>query len=209
MKKILLPLFLTLFLCILSSSIVFAEPANTSATNAEEKLQELRLKREELKKQNQERQEQRITTVRDDFKERVATKQAEVRQKVVERIKTIFTKILKRFNAALARLDKIAERIASRIDKLKNRGVDTSKAETALAGAESLGAKAASAISDAQVKIDAIDAQSASVVDAVHAARSAVQSVKQALFDYHKGLVAAIRELKAANVLREGTNSAQ
>jgi len=208
MRKIFLALFFALLLSISTYSIVFAAPVNSATVNAQEKLQELRKSREELKKQNQERQEQRIT-IRDDFTERVATKQAEVKKNVVEKIKTIFTRILKRLNAALTRLDKIAERIASIIDKLKGRGVDTTKAETALASAESLGARAASAISDAQAKIDAIDAQSTSVRDAVHAAKDAVRSARQALFDYHKGLVAAIREVKAAQAHREGTNSAQ
>src|SRR3990167_2038748 len=208
MRKIFLALFFALLLAISTYSMVCAAPVNAATVKAQEKLQELRKNREELKKQNQERQEQRIT-IRDDFTERVATKQAEVKKNVVEKIKTIFTRILKRLNAALTRLDKIAERIASRIDKLKGRGVDTTKAETALASAESLGARAASAISDAQAKIDAIDAQSTSVRDAVHASKDAVRSARQALFDYHKGLVAAIREVKAAQAHREGTNSAQ
>src|SRR3989338_991198 len=121
MRKIFLALFFALLLSISTYSIVFAAPVNSATVNAQEKLQELRKNREELKKQNQERQEQRIT-IRDDFTERVATKQAEVKKNVVEKIKTIFTRILKRLNAALTRLDKIAERIASRIDKLRGKG---------------------------------------------------------------------------------------
>ena len=207
MRKTLLSVILAIFLCVWSVGAVLAQSTNTSATNAQEKLQELRLNREELKKQNQERQEQRIT-VRDDFKERVATKQAEVKQRVVEKIKTIFTKILERLNAALARLDKIAERIASRIDKLKAKGINTAVAEAKLAEAEKLGAAAATAIDSAQAQINAIDSSSTNVREALHAAQEAIRSARKALFDYHKALVTAIRELKAAATLREGTSEA-
>ena len=109
----------------------------------------------------------------------------------------------------MARLDKIAQRIATRIDKLKARGVDTSSAESALLAAETKGLAAAAAIENAQAQIDAIDPTSASVRDAVHSARDAIGSAKKAVGEYHKALVSAIRNLKAAHDLREGTESAE
>ena len=205
MKKIFLATLLAFFLIFTSTSLVQAQDSNFS--QVQDRLRDLREERRQVLDAQREKLEQ-LREKRLELRERVATKQAEFRQKAVSRIKEVFTRILRRFDAALARLDKIAERIASRIDKLKSRGVDTSKAETALVDAEDLGAKAASAISDARAKINAIDAQSTSVRDAVHAARAAVVSTKQALFDYHKALVAVIRELKAAATLREGTSEA-
>ena len=173
----------------------------------EDRLRELREDRqrklEEFKEKKQE-----VKNQRQDLKEKIATKQAELRQRTVAKIKSVFTRILKRYNAALARLDKIADRIATRIDKLKARGVDTSAAQAKLTEAEGLGTAAAQAIVDAQAQVSAIDENSATVKDAVHTATTAMRSAKKALFDYHKALVAATRELKAAAALREGTGGA-
>jgi len=51
MRKIFLALFFALLLSISTYSIVFAAPVNSATVNAQEKLQELRKNREELKKQ--------------------------------------------------------------------------------------------------------------------------------------------------------------
>jgi len=179
--------------------------------NFQQKLLELRNKREQFTEKQLEKVEQlkeRIGTRSAENKERVATRQAQARKKVVERIKSVFGKILKRYTAALQRLDKIADRIASRIDKLKAKGVNTAKAEAGLTEAEKLGAQAKVAIDDAQAKIAAIDPASTTVKDAVHQSVDAVKAAKKALFSYHKGLVAAIRELKAVANLKEATNEA-
>lgn len=201
MKKVLLLPFIAVFLTIAPVVLAHSSGNISQATTFQEKLQLLREKREEISENRQEK--------REEFKERVATSQAQARLRVVENIQRIFSKILKRFEAALARLDKIADRIATRIDKLKDKGVNTSAAQTQLAEAEVLGALAQTAIGDAQAAIDGINVQSVTVRDAVHAARSAVVSAKEALKNYHKALVEAIRELKAAASLREGTGSAE
>lgn len=132
-----------------------------------------------------------------EIRERQASKQAELKEKAIDRIKSIFTKILMRLNAALVRLDRVADRIASRIDKLQARGVDTSLAEAALLGAEPLGAAAQVAIDNAALEIEGIDSANTSVRDAANAARVVVRNAKDALKAYHKGLVAAIIELRA------------
>jgi len=201
-KFTLLVLFVTVFILGTSNSSVYSQLDSSSANHNpfQKRLGTLKQKRLELK-------EKRDTKIQD-FKEKVATRQSELRTKTVNRIKTYFSKILRRLTAAQTRLDKIEDRIASRIDKLKEKGVDTSKAEAALIQAENAGSAAASAIDNAQLEIGAIDAQSATVREAVSAAKTAVKQAKQALVSYHKALVAAIRQLKASADLREGTGSA-
>lgn len=199
-----LPIFL---LIIFSRTSVFAH-TESFIESAADRLSEMREKRMEIQEKYQQRKEE-FRQRRENLRERVATRQAVSRQKVIERIKIVFGNILDRLDKALARLDKIAERIATRIDKLKEKGVDTSAAEAKLADAEVMGAAAAGAISDAKLKVEQIDSSSLAVKDAVHAASEAVKGAKAALFDYHKALVAALRELKASRDLREGTESAQ
>jgi len=208
MRRVILILFSSLVLVLASTSVIFAQTPNTNFNRFEDRLRELREDRQRKLESLQEKQ-QELKGKRQDLKEKIATKQAELRQKVIARIKSVFTRILKRYNAALARLDKIADRIATRIDKLNARGVDTSAAQARLTEAEGLGTAAAQAIVDAQAQVSAIDENSATVKDAVHTATTAIKSAKRALFDYHKGLVAAIRELKAAAALKEGTRSAE
>jgi len=207
MRRIVLILFSSLVFVLASISVTLAQTQDTNFNRFEDRLRELREDRqrklEEFKEKKQE-----VKNQRQDLKEKIATKQAELRQRTVAKIKSVFTRILKRYNAALARLDKIADRIATRIDKLKARGVDTSAAQAKLTEAEGLGTAAAQAIVDAQAQVSAIDENSATVKDAVHTATTAMRSAKKALFDYHKALVAATRELKAAAALREGTGGA-
>lgn len=197
----------SLVLVLASISATFAQTQNTNFNRFEDRLKELREDRQRKLESLQEKQ-QELLQKRQDLKEKIATRQAELRQKVIERIKSVFTKILKRYDAALARLDKIADRIATRIDKLKAKGVDTSAVQAKLTEAEGLGTAAAQAIADAQAQVSAINENSTTVKDAVHAAGAAIRSAKKALFDYHKGLVAATRELKAAAALKEGTGGA-
>lgn len=198
-----------LFIYILSFSLFLSLPTLIFAQSPlpgsfRERLEELRRQRQELIEQRREE----LLKRRQEIREGSATRQAQLQQKVVERIKIVFSMILRRYQAALVRLDKIANRIASRIDKLKAKGVNTAAAEAKLAEAERLGAAAGVSIEDAKAKIEAIDASSLAVRDAVKLSREAVRSAKKALFEYHKALAAAIRELKAAKALREGTTSA-
>ena len=197
----------SLVLVLASISVTFAQTPNANFNRFEDRLRELSEDRQKKLERLQEKQ-QELKGKRQDLKEKIATKQAELRQRTVARIKSVFTRILKRYNAALARLDKIADRIATRIDKLNARGVNTSAASARLTEAEGLATTAAQAIADAQAQVSAIDENSATVKDAVHTAVAAMRSTKKALCDYHKGLVAAIRELKAAAALKEGTGGA-
>lgn len=197
-------IFPILFSIILFGGLVSSAYAQTElegSSSVQEHLMIMREKRLEIKEKFQEK--------RENIREKIATRQAQNRQRVVERIKTVFGKILNRLDAALVRLDKIADRIATRADKLKARGVDTSAAESKLAEAEKAGAVASDAISNAKLAVEAIDASSLGVKDAVHAGAQAVRDTKKALFNYHKALVVAVRELKAAADLREGTDSAR
>lgn len=207
-KEIFLPLLLAIFVSLaLYSSCTAGVILAQNPAGFEDRLHEIRQKRQEILERQKDKREN-LEERKQDIREKIATKQAELRARSVEKIKSVFSKILNRLNAALARLDKIAQRIATRIDKLNERGVDTSAAQAALLAAETKGSVAAVAIDNAQAQIDAIDPASSTVKDAVHAARNAVSSAKGALKEYHKVLVEAIRKLKSAADLREGTESA-
>lgn len=213
-KELFLPFLLAIFVSasvvsLCSASLIYAQ--GTTTNSVENRLQEMREKRAQViqnREQKMDELRQRQEERRDQVIERLATREAQIRERTVSRIKHVFANILNRFNAALGRLDKIAQRIASRIDKLKAKGVNTAGAEAALASAEQKGSAAALAISNAKSQIEAVDASSSSVRDAVHSAVNATRDAKQALKDYHKALVEALRQLKAANALREGTESA-
>ena len=193
---------------------LYAQTEDSSDLDAQEqgsfqqRLEKLREGRIERRRNLIERHKQ-LQKRRQETREKIATKPAEIRKQAVSKIKSVFLKILNRYEAALARLDKIAERIASRIDKLKERGVDTTEAETALVLTESLGAAASSAIDDAKLKVDAIEPESTFVKDAVMAAKDAIKSAKQSLKEYHQGLVGAIRLLKASSDLRSTEESGE
>ncbi len=176
--------------------------------NAQHRLEHMREKRDEVRQRQQDRREE-IGQKRDEISNKAEEKLEIAKQKIAERIKKIFAVILRRLNAALVRLDRIAERIATRIDKLNERGVDTTAAEEALASAEVLGAGAAKTVGDAEAAIEVIDTTDLSVREAMHAAKDAVGAAKDALKAYHKGLVAAIVELKASAALREATEGAE
>ena len=205
--KLFLPILLSIILFGVAESS-YAQTGGEDRGTIQDHLMMMREKRLDIREKIEEKR-QEFSAKREDLRENIATRQAQNRQRAVERIKTVFGKILVRADAALVRLDKIADKIASRIDKLKAKGVNTSSAEAKLAQAEAMGAAAANAINDAKLKVEAIDSSSSSVRDAVHAASQAVRDAKKALFDYHKALVAVLRELKASIDLREGTNGAK
>ena len=148
-----------------------------------------------------------INKRQDEVKERIATKNAQLKEKRIERIKKVFDKILSRFEAALKRLDKIVGKIERRIAKLKEKGVDTSAAESALAACSSKKTLAESAILDAKSKVASID-PSSSTKDAVKTAVDALHSTKKEIKTYHKCLSEVHRLLKVAKG-KEGTGSAQ
>jgi len=177
--------------------------------NAQHRLEDQREKRDEVRQRQQDRREE-IGQKREEARSNRAEEKLEIaKQKIAERIKKIFAVILRRLNAALVRLDRIAERVATRIDKLNERGVNTTAAEEALVSAEVLGARAAQAVGQASAAVEAIDTTDLSVREAMHAAKDAIGVAKDALKAYHKGLVAAIRELKASAALREATEGAE
>jgi len=212
-KELFVPLLIAIFVSAIAISLCLASAVYAQSpigSNVENRLQDMREKRQQAiynREQKMDELRQRQEEKRGGVEERLATREAQIKERTVSRIKHVFANILNRFNAALARLDKIAQRIATRIDKLKAKGVDTSAAEAALLRAEQKGSAAALAIANAKTQIAAIDT-SLPVKDAVHSAINSVRDAKKALKDYHKALVEAIRQLKAANALREGTESA-
>ncbi len=195
MKKSALSLLLGFPLFFLTLAPVYAQ---NSLQNAGFKttLQEVKERRQELRQNVREKVEIG----------KAASAAAGLKAKAVTAIKAAFEKILSRFDAALVRLDKISNRIATRIDKLNAKGVDTSAAKTALLSAESAGASAKQAIDKAKADVAAIDTTS-TVKDAVHASLASVKAAKESLKSYQKALVLAVRNLKAASGLREGSES--
>ncbi|OGD88472.1 hypothetical protein A3J17_01495 [Candidatus Curtissbacteria bacterium RIFCSPLOWO2_02_FULL_40_11] len=208
MSKVVRLLLISSFIFTLVITPIFAHADDEDSENgAQHRLEVLREKRDEAKQRFEDKREE-IRAKQDTARDKVEEKLEIAKQKIAERIQKILAIIIRRLNAALTRLDKIAERIASRIDKLQEKGVDTSAAEAQLAEAEALGAAASLAISDAVAALESIDTTDTSVREAMHEAKAAIGEAKDALKAYHKGLVEAIRELKAASNLREGTGEA-
>ncbi|MCR4324290.1 MAG: hypothetical protein NUV69_01235 [Candidatus Curtissbacteria bacterium] len=197
MKKVfLLPLFVIL-LAVFSFD-AFAISNDQSVGKMGERLEELRLKRQEIRDRNLEKRQM----LQENLQENREAKKEQFKGEAATRIRNAFAVILRRYNAALLRLDKISERLASRIDKLKAKGVDTSKAEADLAAAEAAGAEAQAAIDAAQTAVDSIDTSSGDVRSVVSAAKDAVKNAKESLKKYHKALVLVTRDLKASADLR-------
>lgn len=159
--------------------------------------------RETVQEKAQLRQEKK-----DELREKIATKTAQLRKEQVEKLKQVFARILDRFGAALTRLDRIVGKLERRMDKLSQRGVDTQKAKSALEGCQSKKAIAEAAIADSRTKVEAIDANSATVRETVHTSVEALRNAKKAIRDYHKCLVDVVKILKVTKP-KEGTTSAQ
>ena len=142
-----------------------------------------------------------------EVKEKVASRRAGVQARQVQHIKDIFGKILTRYEAALNRFEKFFTRIDSRIAKLKAKGVDTSKAETALVAARAQYEVAKAAVADAKAKIAAID-PATTKREAIKEAVVTLRTAKREIQRLHKALANTVVELKAAHSLRTATGSA-
>jgi len=204
MNKVIFALIISVFTITLLISPVVAKNDSEASDNAKHRLEELREKREGIKLRIQEKRE----AIQDKKAERMAKVEEKLeasKQRIAEKIKKLLATMVRRLSAALVRLDGIAERIASRIDKLDDKGVDTSGAQQALADAEILGAEAAEAVGGAAAAIEGIDTADKSAREIISEARGVIRETKGVLKAYHKGLVAAIVELKASSKLREGT----
>lgn len=208
--------FATLFLFLLSLTSVSAigqgrEVREAVKTRIEEKRATIQQRVEELREHREDLKEQRLLQFREIQATRraeIASKVAELKTLVVEKIKAVFARILERMASALDRLDKIVAKINSRIAKLKEKGVDTTAAEAAVAACSEEKIAASTAIDSAKAKIAAIDSTSTQVRNAVHTANTAMRSGKRALQNYHKCLVSVIRTLRAS-LPKEATGSAQ
>lgn len=195
--------FVFSLLILFSSTVVLA----IGGDSAKSRLEELRKDRQGQIEKLRENKKDAATKLKAEIKDEEASRRAEVKQKVAQKVKDLLLRVVVHQEKTLARLDKIAEKIATRIDKLKEKGVNTQIAESKLVIAESEASAAAAAIAVSRSTVEALDP---AVMDeaAVEAAKQALRESKQALFDYHKALVATLRELKASKALREGTGSA-
>ena len=162
--------------------------------------QELKDKKQELKQEFKEQ--------KDELKEKEASKRAELKAKKLEMVKKRFAYLSRHLDAYLLRLDKISGKISARIAKLNTKGIDTSKGQAKLEEAKVLRDLAKNAIDKAIIDAQSV-ASSADVKAATDKAVASIKDAKTALFNYHKKLVEATRELKASRELREGTSSAE
>lgn len=199
---------LTLCLVLTFSTVVLAiegaddagAPVNSSVKPRKELQENFKEKRAEL--------QQDFKDKRDQLKDKEASARAQLKEKRLEMVNRRFTYISRHLNAYLERLDKIAGKIARRIEKLKAKGVNTSGAQAKLDESGALRDVAKVAIDKAIIDAQSVTGTS-DVKAATEKAASSVKEAKNALWNYHKKLVEAIRELKASRELREGTGSAE
>lgn len=178
------------------TSVVLA----TDGTTVNTPRQEFKEKRIEVKQGFKDKK----LEIKSELKEKEASRRAELKDKIKENVTKRLSMVNRNLNAYLLRLDKISGKIESRIKKLGEKGVNTSKAEAKLAEAKLLRDKA-------KVAIDKAASDSLAVADraTLDTALASIKEAKNALFIYHKGLVETLRELKAANALREGSKSVE
>ncbi len=162
--------------------------------------QDIKEKKQEIK--------QDIREKKDELKEKEASKRAELKEKKLDMLKKRFANLSRHLNAYLIRLDKISGKISARITKLNTKGIDTSKGQAKLDEAKVLRELAKTAIDKAIIDAQSV-ASSADIKAATDKAVASIKDTKTALFNYHKKLVEATRELKASRELREGTSSAE
>lgn len=203
-KKIFISSVVVVFAMFVSSTLILAkEGSDDSNRFSSSKSGKFLEKKLELKDKKQDFKEKK-----DELKEREASKRAELKEKKLEMLKKRFANLSRHLKAYLLRLDKISDKISLRIAKLNAKGVDTSKGQTKLSEAKLLRDLARTAIDKA-----IIDAQSvvgaSDIKVATDRALASIKDAKTALFNYHKKLVEATRELKASRELREGTGSAE
>ncbi len=212
-RRIFISLVVAAFAISVSSSLILATEGsddsgesrklNSAGVDLKDKKAEFSEKKLELKNKKEE-----IREKKDELKEREASKRAELKEKKLDLVKKRFTYLSRHLNAYLLRLDKISDKVSKRITKLNAQGVDTSKGQAKLDEAKLLRGLAKTAVDKAIV-----DAQSvvgaADIKAATDTAVASIKDAKTALFNYHKKLVEATKELKASRELREGTGSAE
>lgn len=201
MKKLLLSPILAFAISFFAVSIVFAETGRAATGGAHGNFGfDLRQRAGEKLSQLQER--------KDELREKAASRAAEFWGKRKEIVKRFLTKALEKLTNAVARLDRIANKIQKRINKLADKGVNVSSMQAALDDCADSKAAALAAIDAAKLKVEAIS-DNGKADGTAKDAYAAVRSAKEAVFSYHKCLVGVLRQLKAAAVLREGTESAK
>lgn len=173
---------------------------SSKSSGAQGIRQELNDKKQELK--------QDFVEKRDELKQKEASRMAELKAKRLEMLKKRFTFLSRNINAYFGRLDKISGKISARILKLQSQGVNTSKAQAKLDEAKVLRDVAKTAIDKAIIDAQSV-AGASDIKAATEKAMVSIKDAKAAIFNYHKKLVEATRELKAARELKEGTGSAE
>lgn len=115
--------------------------------------------------------------------------------------------MFKRIEAAIDRLKKLGDRIGERIIKLKEKGVNTTKAESLLATAKTEIINAETALASAKTAAQsAIDSETPK--DAFEAVRTHVVEAREAAKKAHKALVDSVISLKGKSDNRTATTTA-
>lgn len=200
MRKYLVIVFVGLFALVVGSA--YAEQGNNV-----ELLDKYQDKKDEIRDKEVQLKDKKLGTAQD-IKDKEASRRAEFNQKAREAVMRGLNNIRIHLYAYLDRLDKIAGKIETRIAKLKAMGVDTSIAERKLVESRLLREAAKTAVDKAAADIGGASSI-ADIKSSLQIMNGSIRLAKNALFAYHKGLVGAIRELKAARDLREATGSSQ
>lgn len=193
MQKLLAILVLPVVLLLASLQVVLAEDA-TDSLNTDNSREGKLLNFFEKKQENREKIADKIKEKKVEIREKIATKTAEMREKFRSNVKERFGKVVEHLVKHEERLYKIAEKIQSRLDKAKEKGVDITTLQAALDSCNSQKPAIAAAITDASVKVEAIDTEGTND-GAIRAAQASIKGAKEKLVTYHKCLVGVVRDI--------------
>jgi vacuolar-type H+-ATPase subunit D/Vma8 len=150
---------------------------------------------------------QRASTTQGNMQERRDEMKEKMQERKSEILKRHAANMVRQMRAAIGRISKLADRVDSRIAKMKERGADTSAAETNIAIARTKITEASAAvklaedaIAGAVVAADVSASSTAPASDPGKAVREALNKAKEAMFAAHKALVEAIKSLKGIRI---------
>ena len=171
--------------------------ARSIASSTLDRVEDLRLKREEALKRAEE------------ARQKAAEKREEIRQKLAEeaakRVQAFAERTLERFEAALERLSKLSERIGSRILKLEENGLNLDRASSLLEEANVKIDEAETSVLEAgELAGDVITSENPKEMFA--GMRDALNTAKEAIKDAHSALVDSISAIKASLPAPTGTS---
>jgi len=192
--------FLIVLFILFSSNICLAaeEAAEVVAASPTTSWQQRWLQRAEGAKEKVEQRNQEGNEVREQRKEKIEERRAKIKanitEKVRKRIKNITNRIKSQLQKRINRLEKIAARIQDRFSFFKEKGRDTTEAETKLT-------EARTAIVRAQTDLNAVEPKLNELLEDENP-RSILPELKEAVKKVRKDLALARQALaKTVNLL--------